>query len=57
MGLKDVISSTIPMPNDKYTPLFIWGPPGIGKSQIVAQVAKELNYSVVDIRLQQMGAY
>jgi ATPase family associated with various cellular activities (AAA) len=31
-------------------PAFIWGPPGIGKSSIVAQLAKSLNLSLRDIR-------
>jgi hypothetical protein len=32
-------------------PLFIWGPPGIGKSDIVKQLGEELNAHVIDIRL------
>jgi AAA domain (dynein-related subfamily) len=32
-------------------PVFLWGPAGIGKSDIVAQIAKELNRPVIDIRL------
>ena len=32
-------------------PLFIWGPPGIGKSDIVKQMGAELNAHVIDIRL------
>ena len=31
-------------------PVFIWGPPGIGKSQIVQQTAASLNLDLVDIR-------
>jgi MoxR-like ATPase len=31
-------------------PAFIWGPPGIGKSSIIAQLAKSLNLSLRDIR-------
>ncbi len=31
-------------------PVFLWGPPGIGKSQLVAQVAQEKNYKLIDIR-------
>ncbi len=31
-------------------PVFLWGAPGIGKSQIVAQVAKEKNFKLIDIR-------
>lgn len=33
---------------------FIWGPPGIGKSQIIRQVAEDFGYKFVDIRLSQM---
>jgi hypothetical protein len=32
-------------------PVFIWGPPGIGKSDTVAQVASTLGGALVDIRL------
>lgn len=32
---------------------FIWGPPGIGKSQILKQIADEFGYNFVDIRLSQ----
>ncbi len=31
-------------------PVFLWGSPGIGKSQIIAQVAKERDMSLIDIR-------
>lgn len=31
-------------------PMFLWGPPGIGKSQIVAQVAADLELPLIDIR-------
>lgn len=34
--------------------LFMWGPPGIAKSSITEQIAKELNYKLIDIRLTQM---
>lgn len=34
-------------------PLMIWGPPGVGKSAIVRQVAKRLGIGLVDIRLAQ----
>lgn len=34
--------------------LFIWGPPGISKSSVIAQKAAELGYGFVDIRLSQM---
>jgi len=36
----------------KKRPLFLWGPPGIGKSDIVAQITKSLpNSHLIDIRL------
>jgi MoxR-like ATPase len=31
-------------------PAFLWGPPGVGKSQIVAQVAASLGIRLIDIR-------
>jgi hypothetical protein len=31
-------------------PAFIWGAPGVGKSQVVAQVAAEMKYELRDIR-------
>lgn len=35
-------------------PVFIWGQPGVGKSQILAQVAKQQGKQVIDIRAVQM---
>lgn len=37
-----------------HTPVMLWGPPGVGKSQIVAQVAEKHQVPVIDIRLSQM---
>lgn len=34
--------------------VMLWGPPGVGKSQLVHQVAAELGKQVVDLRLSQM---
>jgi MoxR-like ATPase len=34
-------------------PSFLWGPPGVGKSQIVRQVAEDDNRKVIDIRAVQ----
>lgn len=32
-------------------PIFLWGPPGIGKSDIIKQMGEELDAHVIDIRL------
>ena len=40
--------------NDQHTPVMLWGPPGVGKSQMVAQVAARHGMPVIDIRLSQM---
>jgi len=37
-----------------HTPVMLWGPPGVGKSQMVAQVAERHGTPVIDIRLSQM---
>ena len=39
---------------DKKRPVFLWGPPGIGKSELVADIAKELKGHMIDLRLGQM---
>jgi hypothetical protein len=35
-------------------PLFLWGPPGIGKSELVADITEELGGAMIDLRLGQM---
>ena len=35
-------------------PLFLWGPPGIGKSELVEDITKELGGHMIDLRLGQM---
>jgi MoxR-like ATPase len=35
----------------KRRPVFIWGPPGIGKSDSIHQLGKEMNAHVIDVRL------
>jgi len=37
-----------------HTPVMLWGAPGVGKSQMVAQVARKHQVAVIDIRLSQM---
>ena len=34
-----------------HKPAFLWGPPGVGKSQVVAQVATALGIRLIDIRV------
>ncbi|MFO7189763.1 MAG: MoxR family ATPase [Pseudomonadota bacterium] len=38
----------------RHTPVMLWGPPGVGKSQIVADIAKRHGVPLIDIRLAQM---
>lgn len=35
--------------------IMIWGPPGVGKSSVVARVAKEAGLGFVDVRLSQLA--
>jgi len=35
-------------------PVFLWGPPGIGKSELVANITNELGGAFIDLRLAQM---
>jgi hypothetical protein len=35
----------------KKRPIFLWGPPGIGKSDVVHQIADDLDAYVIDVRL------
>lgn len=37
-----------------HTPVMLWGPPGVGKSQLVAQIAERHGAPMIDIRLSQM---
>jgi MoxR-like ATPase len=37
-----------------HTPVMLWGPPGVGKSDIVGQIAERHDVPVLDIRLSQM---
>lgn len=47
--IKNLVANNIPHP------LFLWGPPGIGKSSIVQGVAKELEIGFVDLRISQLA--
>jgi MoxR-like ATPase len=35
-------------------PVFLWGPPGIGKSELVAELTEEMGGYMIDLRLGQM---
>ena len=35
-------------------PVFLWGPPGIGKSEVVQEIADELGGLMIDLRMAQM---
>ena len=35
-------------------PVFLWGPPGIGKSEVVQEISDELGGFVIDLRMAQM---
>src|SRR6476469_269932 len=37
-----------------HTPVMLWGPPGVGKARIVAQIAQANDVPLFDIRLSQM---
>ncbi|MFZ5557292.1 MAG: AAA family ATPase [Pseudomonadota bacterium] len=37
-----------------HTPVMLWGPPGVGKSQIIAGIAGRHGVALIDLRLSQM---
>jgi hypothetical protein len=37
-----------------HTPVMLWGPPGVGKSQIIQEIGQRHDVPVIDIRLSQM---
>jgi len=49
--IKSLIKKIYSLPPQQRRPLFIWGPPGVGKSSIVQQVCKELGLEFLDLRL------
>jgi SpoVK/Ycf46/Vps4 family AAA+-type ATPase len=58
--MSEIISRTVGPKNAKKSlrkafkskrPIFLWGPPGIGKSDIVKQLGEELEAHVIDVRL------
>lgn len=51
--LKSILTREINAEEKDKTPLHLWGPPGIGKSAIVKEVALEEKIGLADIRLSQ----
>ena len=49
--IKNLIKKIYTLPPHQRRPIFIWGPPGVGKSSIVKQVCEELNIGFIDLRL------
>jgi hypothetical protein len=58
--MSEIVSRTVGPKNAKKSlrkafkskrPIFMWGPPGIGKSDIIKQLGSELEAHVIDIRL------
>jgi hypothetical protein len=37
-----------------HTPVMLWGPPGVGKSRVIAEVAESHGVPLIDVRLSQM---
>jgi replication-associated recombination protein RarA len=44
------IASSLQVLAQIHKPAFLWGPPGVGKSQVAAQVATALGIRLIDIR-------
>ncbi|MCK5902681.1 MAG: AAA family ATPase [Cocleimonas sp.] len=40
--------------NGSHTPVMLWGPPGVGKSDLINQIGQRHAIEVIDIRLSQM---
>ena len=53
MRAKDLTQSLSALVEQK-VPTFLWGAPGIGKSSIVKQIAKDANVAFIDLRLALM---
>jgi len=41
---------------DKKRPVFLWGPPGIGKSELVADIAQEMEGHMIDLTFRANGS-
>lgn len=45
------IRAVLPRLLVKQRPVFLWGAPGVGKSDVVAQIAEDGGYELRDVRL------
>ena len=52
-NLRSILDTIID--NDIQQSLMLWGPPGIGKSSIVAQVSESSDIDLIDLRLSQLA--
>jgi hypothetical protein len=52
--LKILESEILGLAQGHHTPAMLWGPPGVGKSQMVAQAAESQGIPLIDIRLSQL---
>lgn len=43
-----------PCSTQQIAPIMLWGPPGIGKSQVVRELCQQLGIHFIDVRLSQM---
>ena len=53
LSLKDAMALVEAVAIEERMALMLWGPPGVGKSRGMAQLARKLNAEFVDIRLSQ----
>lgn len=54
--IKQCIKLQLNNPNIRNSASYIWGEPGIGKSEIINQVAKECDWELIDLRLTRMDS-
>lgn len=52
--IASLLDRELAAPPGARTPVMIWGPPGVGKSRIVADVAARHGLALVDVRLAQL---
>jgi hypothetical protein len=55
-GVKRFFSGLLSKEAREVPAVFLWGPPGVGKSSVVKQVAKERGLEIIDLRLSLLDA-